>query len=294
MAKKINLDMEGSKKERTDARGRTLRSGVSVMQTIAEEEAVAAAKAKADPMSMESRVRKLSRAATVASGVAALGLAFGLYTGATSSAELAKMHDGMTNVVVAAQTVEAGDTITSDMLAVKEVPKEYVSSGALSKTEAFVGQVAGTRIDSGSQVTDSMLSASRNTASLANATKAGKKAVTISVDDSQGFSGLLKVGDEVDVLGKKSGEKSMYRITSKATVIALGSSLDGSASSYPTVTVEVSSKEADSIRSAASISLELHSKADTNKNSQKSVSASNGTAEATEGTAQDADADAEN
>lgn len=264
MAKKIDLNLNA--REERDDHGRKTGGGVAVPSSAA---ATRKPTALDDPMSLESRVKKLSKTSKIAAGVAAAGLAFGLYTGVSSSAELSKMHDGMTNVVVAAQTINAGETISEDSVEVKEVPAEYVSSGALSDSSAFVGEVATTRIDEGTQLSDSLISASRNTASLSNATTKGKKSVTISVDDAQGFAGLLKIGDHIDVLGKNN--KTLTRITSDATVIALGSSLSDTSESYTSVTVEVTAKEADSIRAAQAnngVSLELHSKADSNKKEQ--------------------------
>lgn len=259
--KRISLDGKEAREPRRDAAGRPVPGGVSVVG-----QNTGKAPEAPSPTSLEGRVRKMSKVTTVACGVAALGLAFGIYANASTSAELTKVHDGMTNVVVAKSEVGAGTAITADQLEVREVPREYVSTGALSETDAFVGKVATTRIDAGSQVTDAMTAASRNPASLASATSKGKMAVTVSVDEAQGLSTLLKVGDVVDILGTKSSNaKTLSRVASKATVIALGSSMDGSSDSYSSVTLEVTPKQADSVRVAQSNGstwLELHAKAD--------------------------------
>lgn len=214
---------------------------------------------------MEVRVQKLSRAATASIVAAALGVTFGIYSLVSSNAQIAQTKEGMTNVVVATQQIDAGTAITEDKLEVKEVPQAYVSSGAVSKAEDFVGQVALTRIDQGTQLTSSVIAAAKDSSSLAAALTPGYKAVTISVDEVQGYSGLLKVGDTVDVLSNESslngGAGTLSRITSSAMVIALGSSLADSDGSYSTVTVEVTPNEADAIRTAqanGSVSLELH------------------------------------
>lgn len=259
--KRISLDGKGAREPRRDAAGRPVPGGVSVVG----QEAGNGPEGPA-PSSLEGRVRRMSKVTTVACGVAALGLAFGIYANATTSAELARVHDGMTDVVVAKSEVAAGTAITADQLEVREVPREFVSSGALSEADAFVGKVATTRIDAGSQVTDAMTAASRNPASLAAATSKGKMAVTVSVDEAQGLSTLLRVGDVVDVLGTRSqNAKTLSRVATKATVIALGASMDGSGDSYSSVTLEVTPKQADSVRVAQSHGetwLELHAKAD--------------------------------
>lgn len=214
---------------------------------------------------MEARVQRLSRAATASIVAAALGVTFGIYSLVSTNAQIAQTKEGMTNVVVATQQIDAGTAITEDKLEVKEVPQAYVSSGAVSKAEDFVGQVALTRIDQGTQLTSSVIAAAKDSSSLAAALTPGYKAVTISVDEVQGYSGLLKVGDTVDVLSNESslngGTGTLSRITGSAMVIALGSSLADSDGSYSTVTVEVTPNEADAIRTAqanGSVSLELH------------------------------------
>lgn len=214
---------------------------------------------------MEERVKKLSRAAVASVAAAALGVTFGVYSLVSTNAQIAQTKEGLVNVVVATQQIDAGSSITEDKLEIKEVPQAYVSSGAVSKAEDFVGQVALTRIDQGTQLTSSVIAAAKDASSLAAAITPGYKAVTVSVDEVQGYSGLIKVGDTVDVLSNESslngGNGALTRITGNASVIALGSSLAGSDSSYSTVTLEVTPNEADAIRAAqanGSVSLELH------------------------------------
>lgn len=216
-----------------------------------------------DATAMETRVKKLTRATTVALATAALGVTFGIYSAVTSNATVALTKDGMTNVVVAAQQIEPGHAITDADLKTIEVPQAYVSSGASSDVATFTGQVAMTRIDSGSQMTTSVLAAQKDGSSLAGNLAQGTKAVTISVDETQGFSGLLKVGDTVDVLStsKSVNGGSSKRITANAKVIALGSGLADTDNSYTAVTVQVTPKEAATIRAAqagSDVSLVLH------------------------------------
>ena len=218
---------------------------------------------RSNATAMEQRVQKLSRAAVASIAAAALGVTFGIYSLVSDNSQIAQTKEGMTNVVVATQQIDAGSAITADELEVKEVPQAYVSSGAVSKAEDFVGQVALTRIDSGTQLTSSVIAAAKDASSLGAALTPGYKAVTIAVDEVQGFSGLLKVGDTVDVLSADSSMNggAMTRITGNAMVIALGSSLSDSDGSYSAVTVEVTPNEADAIRAAqanGNVSLVLH------------------------------------
>lgn len=216
-----------------------------------------------DAGAMETRVKKLTRATVVALSTAALGVTFGIYCTATSSAQLAQVKDGMTNVVVAAQQIQPGHTITDADLKVIEVPSTYVSTGASSDTKTFAGQVATVRIDENSQMTTGSLAAQKDGSSLANKLASGTKAATISVDANQGFSGLLKVGDTIDVMANTKGVNgtAVKRITSNAKVLALGSNLSDGDASYETVTVQVTPKEAATIRAAQAgngVSLVLH------------------------------------
>ena len=218
---------------------------------------------RSNATAMEQRVQRLSRAAVASIAAAALGVTFGIYSLVSANSQIAQTKEGMVNVVVATQQIDAGTAITADELEVKEVPQAYVSSGAVSKAEDFVGQVALTRIDSGTQLTSSVIAAAKDASSLGAALTPGYKAVTIAVDEVQGFSGLLKVGDTVDVLSADSSMSggAMTRITGNAMVIALDSSLSDSDGSYSSVTVEVTPNEADAIRAAqanGNVSLILH------------------------------------
>lgn len=231
----------------------------------------------------EERIKRLSHAAVASVAAAALGVTFGVYSLTSANAQIAQTKENLVNVVVASAEIPAGATITADALKTIEVPAAYVSSGAVSDAESFVGQTAITRIDSGTQLTNSSVAGGRNTGSLANSLAAGYKAVTISVDSVQGFSGMLRAGDTVDVLTTSStlGGSGLERITGSALVIALDGNLfteatggttalgtsstsSSSSSSYSTITLEVTPNEADAIRAAQAaggISLELHSTA---------------------------------
>lgn len=221
-----------------------------------------------DPNSIESRVRRLQRTAVASVAAAALGLTFGAYTSITSGAEVAKTKSQLVNVVVASQQIEAGSVIQAESLSVAEVPSAYVSAGATSDAQSLVGKVANTRIDANTQVTAALATGDGNPASLSSAIDTGFKAVTVAVDEPAGMSGLVKVGDVVDVLGTSSQLNSgaLTRITSNAKVIALGSSLGDSDGSYASITIQVTPDEADTIRTAqatGSVTFELHAKSDT-------------------------------
>lgn len=229
----------------------------------------------------EQRIKSLTRAAVASVAAAALGVTFGVYSLTSANAQIAQTKSDMVNVVVAASEIPAGATISEDSIKTIEVPSAYVSAGAVSETKDFVGQTAITRIDTGTQLTNSSVAGGRNTGSLANALNPGYKAVTISVDSVQGFSGMLRAGDTVDVLTSSSslGGNGLERITGSALVIALdgnlftqatggttalGTSSSSNSSSYSTITLEVTPNEADAIRAAQAnggISLELHSTA---------------------------------
>lgn len=231
----------------------------------------------------EERVKRLTRAAVASVAAAALGVTFGVYSLTSANAQIAQTKENLVNVVVAANEIPSGSTITAESLKTIEVPSAYVSSGAVSNAEDFVGQTAITRIDANTQITNSSVAGGRNTGSLANSLAAGYKAVTISVDSVQGFSGMLRAGDTVDVLTTSSsmGGSGLERITGSALVIALDgnlftqstggttamgstSSSSNTSSSYSTITLEVTPNEADAIRAAQAaggISLELHSTA---------------------------------
>lgn len=236
MESEANAPAEGSAKERRRVfRGANERPRKSAPSSV-----------------LEQRVKNLTRVAAVAVAVTVCAVAFALYAVVAANAEIAETRSGMTNVVVAASPIAAGEAIPASSLEVRAVPDAYVVDGALSDPAAFVGAAALARIEANSQITSSLVAGSANSSSLSGALAPGMKAVTVAVDEESGLAGLLHTGDVVSVVGTTAAVNgpSWTTLADTATVIALGGSIAAPSDGYTSVTVEVTDDQARAIRAA--------------------------------------------
>lgn len=103
-----------------------------------------------------------------------------------------------TVVLVAAREIQQGAVISSDDISTKEFPKEYVTPGAFTSNFNIIGLTALTPISYGAQIVKNMVGQPEKPKLLSAITPPGKRAVTVSIDNS--LIGFLQPGDYVDVL----------------------------------------------------------------------------------------------
>jgi pilus assembly protein CpaB len=103
-------------------------------------------------------------------------------------------------VVVAAQGIGAGTTITAEMLKVVNVPADVAVRGALSDTTLLVGQTTAVALAEGEAVLTSKVGSPIEGEGLGYVVPAGKRAVGISIDEQTAAGGHLLPGDHVDVV----------------------------------------------------------------------------------------------
>ena len=105
-------------------------------------------------------------------------------------------------VVVAKSNIDAGQTITAELLEVQMIPETAIGALAYSEVDAVTGEVARYPIVVGEQVlvskiVGSSISASRFT--ISNFIESGKRAMAIKTDQVLSAGGLVLPGDYVDV-----------------------------------------------------------------------------------------------
>ncbi|MCI0777437.1 MAG: Flp pilus assembly protein CpaB [Chloroflexi bacterium] len=105
-------------------------------------------------------------------------------------------------VVVAKSNISAGQTITAELLEVKQIPETAIGPLAYSEIGTVTGEVARYPIVAGEQVLVSKIvggaiAASRNT--ISNFIESGKRAMAIKTDQVLSAGGLVLPGDYVDV-----------------------------------------------------------------------------------------------
>jgi pilus assembly protein CpaB len=125
-----------------------------------------------------------------------------IYPLLTRSSESSVSDAATIPVVVAQANIEAGQTITADMLGVEQVPETAVGALAYSEIDAAVGEVARYPLVPGEQllvskVVGNSIAASPN--AIANFIDSGKRAMAINTDLVVGAGGLVLPGDYVDV-----------------------------------------------------------------------------------------------
>ncbi|MCL6451433.1 MAG: Flp pilus assembly protein CpaB [Acetobacteraceae bacterium] len=160
-------------------------------------------------------------------GLAALGVVWRLAPAQGPRAPAAEA----VQVVVASRTIPARTRIEVDMLALKSVPRELTSAGAVSRKEDAVGKVAATTLLQGEILLKDRLAGADGLFGLAYAVPPGLRAITVGVNEVAGVAGHLHAGDRVDVLAtftkEVAGEEKTVLILEDLPVLACTGALEG-------------------------------------------------------------------
>jgi pilus assembly protein CpaB len=134
-------------------------------------------------------------------------------------------------VIVAARAIPAGQALQVEDLALRKMPARYAPSearGAEASAE-FLGRMTLHALAPGDPVLPSSLQSSGLPA-LASLVGADRRAITLAVDEINGFAGLLAPGDVVDLVYIADGDAANPRaaavrpLLEAVTVIATGRS----------------------------------------------------------------------
>lgn len=107
----------------------------------------------------------------------------------------------MQQVMVATRDIEQNDLIGPGDVEVMRIPSQYAHPSAIRDKKGAVGKVAISKITSGEQIlSPRLLGDSRNQGRMAYTVPAGKRAISIAVDEVTGVSGFIKPLDRVDVV----------------------------------------------------------------------------------------------
>lgn len=143
----------------------------------------------------------------IAAGVLAALIAFFAtqqYARDQVSAERERMlpKGGFVEVLVAARRLEAGEKISPETIAIRQVPREWMPPSALRPHEFdAVNQSSLARfLEAGNPLTIEHLRQSKGTQS-AVALERGYRAISIAVDEVSSVGGLIQPGDRVDLWG---------------------------------------------------------------------------------------------
>jgi pilus assembly protein CpaB len=104
-------------------------------------------------------------------------------------------------IVVAATDIQAGDAVSSNNVAAREVPSRFVSSNALSPEDfdSIDGQKIVVALRAGDPIERGQLERPDRPAFSATLAS-GERAITFAVDEISSISGMLVPGDSIDLL----------------------------------------------------------------------------------------------
>jgi pilus assembly protein CpaB len=194
---------------------------------------------------------------SLAAGIGAAVLASG------SKPPVIIAKDPVSSIVVAAGPLEYGTTLTDAN--VNEVPWEssIVPEGAFkSKADLLKDgeRAALTSMRRNEPVLRSRITGPNQPASLAALTEPGMRAVSIRVDEARGVAGFVRMGDRVDVILTRSDSRDKpscsHALLLGVKVLATGqiaNDRQDHPTVVPTVTVEVSTEQAQKLILAESV-----------------------------------------
>ncbi|HSI48228.1 MAG TPA: Flp pilus assembly protein CpaB [Ideonella sp.] len=197
-------------------------------------------------------------------GAIALGVGAVFLSNSLIKRRLAEMEDAMNKknetveVVVAKRDLERGELLSGDVVAVRQIPKQYAHDGGVKpdQFDAFENQRLAVPVKRGEEVL-AVHTEGAGTNVFSSALKKGSRALTFEVDAVNSISGMLRPGDHIDLIytarGTGDGPDVTLPLLSNVPVLATDQTLTkrddgtGKERSFTTVTMEVSPVDANRI-----------------------------------------------
>jgi len=150
-----------------------------------------------------------------------------------AASKFKKMQENQASVLVATKDITRGAAIDPDSFEAKIIPNQFVQPGAVTSLDRISGMITIAPVSKGEQITLNKLSYARQAGGLAEVTPAGKRAITISVDNIASLAGMVKAGDYVDVIamipqqvsigdGKTASQLAVLPVFQNVLVLAVG------------------------------------------------------------------------
>lgn len=208
---------------------------------------------------MNTKKLKLNKTWVVLGIAVGIGLIAALVARSYLSSQMeaieARAKGSMVNVVVAKHDLRKGEKLSSDSVAVRPIPKEYAHSAAIDPGdfERIDGQALAYPLKSGEMVLWSLVEG-RKTPTFSARVEAGRRAMTVPVDEINSISGMLEPGDLIDLIItlEEKDKKVTFPLIQNLQVLATGQrSVDdpksGERKLYSTVTLDTTPEQAQSI-----------------------------------------------
>ncbi|MBI3272141.1 MAG: Flp pilus assembly protein CpaB [Planctomycetes bacterium] len=179
-------------------------------------------------------------------------------------------------ILVAKADLERSTELTEDMVTVKMVPERYVPMEALRDSDrdrkVYIGQILHDNVKKDAYLMTLYFNPGETRESLETRVSDGMRAITIRVDDTSGFSGMLRPGMYVDLIGtfevelkyilgtqvtEQESLTKTFTLLKRKPVLAVGKELGNPTgvdttgpveeTEYTTVTLQVTPQEAQEI-----------------------------------------------
>src|SRR3569623_1037498 len=149
-----------------------------------------------------------------------------------------------TPVIVARTDLAPGSTLRADVLAIRNMPSDYLPASTLQPAQAsdVLGRTVAHALRAGEPIQTALLK-TREDFALAQRVALGRRAVTIGVDEASAVAGLVRPGDRVD-LRWRGGGTPLLNVAVLATGSQLARGEGGKAQDYSTLTLELSEADA--------------------------------------------------
>ena len=166
-------------------------------------------------------------------------------------------------VVVAKENLEKGAKLTSANVAVREVPKEWAHSGAVTPEQfsRVEGSTLAYSASEGESVIWAQLEGQRP-ATFSTKLTSGRRAVTVPVDEISSLSGMVEPDDLIDIIVSVQKDSKNYTFTllQSVRVLATGKKIsqsakdsEGRAVTFTTITLDASPEDAKRLIAAREI-----------------------------------------
>jgi pilus assembly protein CpaB len=172
-------------------------------------------------------------------------------------------NKAMVQVVVAKTDLAKGSALSSTNMATRAMPKEWAHSGALTpdQFDRANGSVLAYPASAGEPLIWAQLEGQRTPTFSARLT-AGRRAVTVPVDEISSLSGMVEPGDLIDIVVSVNKDKQHFTFTllQSVAVLATGTkasqqdkNAEGSARTFTTITLDTTPDDAKRVIAAREI-----------------------------------------
>lgn len=167
------------------------------------------------------------------------------------------------SVIVAKASLPAGASITAETVAVREIPRTWAHSGAITPDQYSRAESLALAYPAaaGEPILWAQLEG-RRVPTFSARLQPGQRAVTVPVDEISSLSGMVEPGDHIDIVVSARNETRAFTFTllQNVPVLATGShadpdarSAEGAVRGYTTITLDTSPEDAKRVIAAREI-----------------------------------------